>query len=210
MEKKSKILLLVVNVLLFVMEIIGTTFCFVDGGIAALRYYTVLSNIMCGIISLIYIVVLVNNLNSDDFVIAKWMKTLRFIVVVCLSVTFIVVITVLIPTYGASSISGYLFERANLFHHTLCPLFMVIVYLLFEKEIKLGRREELFTLIPTVLYAIVTLTLNILKVMEGPYPFLYVYEQSVFESIMWVVIIVGGAYALAIGLNKLNRIGGNK
>ena len=208
LEKRRQ--LLFINILLLVMEIIGTTYCFIDGGIAALRYYTVLSNIMCGLISLIYIVVLVKNMNSDKFVVPKLMKTLRFVVVVCLMVTFIVVITVLIPINGASSISEFLFERANLFHHTLCPLFMAITYLTLEKEVKLGRREELFTLIPTLLYAIVTLILNLLKVMKGPYPFLHIYEQSVLESIIWVVVIIGGAFALAIGLNKLNNAGGTK
>ncbi|MBE5926602.1 MAG: hypothetical protein E7270_06530 [Lachnospiraceae bacterium] len=210
MTRQKKLILLIINIMLLIMEIIGTIFCFIDGGIAALRYYTVLSNIMCGVISIIYIFVLLKNMNVDDFVVFKWIKMLRFLVVVCLMVTFIVVVTVLIPTNGASSISRYLFERANLFHHLLCPLFMTITYIVLEKEVKLGRREEMFTLIPTILYAIVTLTLNILRVMEGPYPFLYVYEQSVFESIIWVVVIIGGAYALAMGLNKLNSIGGNK
>lgn len=210
MTRQKKMINLYINILLLIMEVVGTVYCFIDGGIAVLRYYTVLSNIMCAIICTIYIVVLAKNLNTDNFILQKWMKTLRFVVVTCLMVTFIVVITVLIPTNGVSSISGYLFERANLFHHLLCPLIMSVTYLIYEKEISLGRKEELYAVIPTIMYAIVTIILNIIKVMEGPYPFLYVYKQSVLTSIMWFFIIVGGAYILSIGINKINKIGGNK
>ncbi len=207
MTKQMKMTLLFINIALVIMEIIGTTYCFIDGGIASLRFYTVLSNIMCGLINLVYVIFYMKNMNLDNVLVPKWLKTLRFITVTCLMVTFIVVITVLIPINGVESISGYLFERANLFHHLLCPLIMTITYLILEKEVKLGRREEMFAALPTVLYAIVTLILNLMRVLYGPYPFLHVYEQSVFTSIMWIVLIVGGSYVLAIGLNKINRMG---
>ena len=201
---------LFINILILIMEIIGTTYCFIDGGIASLRYYTVLSNILCAVICLVYIIKMLGNNNIDNFIVSKWMKTLRLVVVICLLVTFIVVITVLIPTNGIGSLRGYLFERANLFHHLLCPLMMAVTYLVFEKNIKLGRKEELFAVVPTVLYALVTIILNVIRVMEGPYPFLYVYEQSLFASAMWIVVIVGGAYGVAVGFNKINNIGGGK
>ena len=38
----------------------------------------------------------------------------------------------------------------------------------------------------------------IAKVIEGPYPFLYVYKQPVYMSVLWCVIILGGAYLIAL------------
>ena len=52
----------------------------------------------------------------------------------------------------------------------------------------------------TIAYAIVFITLNILKVYEGPYPFLMVYKQPVYMSIVWFILIVGGAFGIGKGI----------
>ncbi len=67
------------------------------------------------------------------------------------------------------------------------------------------RKYRLFALTPTILYAAVAVTLNIAKVMDGPYPFLHVYEQPVYMSIIWFAAILGGAYFMAWLLLKANK-----
>jgi len=70
---------------------------------------------------------------------------------------------------------------------------------------KLSRRQTKIALIPTIIYGIVALLLNILKVMDGPYPFLKVYQQPFFISIPWALIMIGGAYLIALGLHSLSN-----
>ena len=46
-----------------------------------------------------------------------------------------------------------------------------------------------------------------MRVVEGPYPFLRVYEQPVYMSIIWVIVILGSAYGIAFLLaSLLNRL----
>ena len=40
--------------------------------------------------------------------------------------------------------------------------------------------------------------------MEGPYPFLMVYKQPVWASVLWLIAIPGGAYLIALLLYKLS------
>ena len=63
-------------------------------------------------------------------------------------------------------------------------------------EVK-GYKDILGALVFTILYTIVFLILNLAKVIEGPYPFLLVYENSVLVTIIWFIVIEGGAVLLA-------------
>lgn len=48
------------------------------------------------------------------------------------------------------------------------------------------------------------IVLNVLKIVEGPYPFLLVYKQPVVHSILWTVVILAITYAIALILKKVN------
>lgn len=52
-------------------------------------------------------------------------------------------------------------------------------------------------------YLAAAVILNILRVMEGPYPFLLVYAQPWYLSVLWCVVILGIAAILALGVRAL-------
>ena len=60
-------------------------------------------------------------------------------------------------------------------------------------------------LIPTIFYAILAITLNIAKVWEGPYPFLLVYRNPLWQTIAYSIVILGGAVAISRGYEVINR-----
>jgi len=60
-------------------------------------------------------------------------------------------------------------------------------------------------LIPTIIYAIISIILNILKVMDGPYLFLHVYNQPIYASVLWIIGILGGAYLIALGIKEIKK-----
>ena len=47
--------------------------------------------------------------------------------------------------------------------------------------------------------------LNITRTFNGPYPFLKVYEQKIYMTIIWILIIFIVNYIIGIILIKLNR-----
>jgi hypothetical protein len=84
-----------------------------------------------------------------------------------------------------------------LYYHLICPVAAIIVFIFFEEGLELNTKNAFLAMIPTITYAAIFLTLNIMKVLEGPYPFLYVYEQPFYMSVIWFVVILGGAYFIA-------------
>lgn len=186
-----------------VMEIIAAVLSYGNNGSGMFRFYTEDSNIFTFFACLIYSVCAVRALRGG--VIPGWVKTFKYMAVCCLSVTFLVVVCVLSPMYGAGGYKVMLFYSSMLFHHFLCPLTAAASFLFFEPWPEYTPRKAAVALIPTVIYAAVTVTLNIAKVMEGPYPFLYVYKQPVYMSVIWVAVIIGGAYLIARLLGYANR-----
>ena len=91
-----------------------------------------------------------------------------------------------------------------LYHHTICPLLAVASFLFIEKE-EVTREDVRWSLVPTLLYGTVMIILNIVGVVVGPYPFLMVRYQPWYMSVIWVIVIVGGAGLLSMGLRKLHK-----
>ncbi len=50
-----------------------------------------------------------------------------------------------------------------------------------------------------------TVILNVLSVWDGHYPFLRVHEQPFGISVLWFILILGGAYAAAVLMKKLRE-----
>ena len=123
--------------------------------------------------------------------------------------TFIVVLAVLSPMRG-ERINGWLYMLFNkdfTFLHTLCPILTILSFVLFEKEPHLNTKSAFTATIPTLIYAILLIILNIVGAVDGPYPFLRVMNQPLYMSFVWFIVIVGGAFFLALLLQKLNSTG---
>ena len=66
------------------------------------------------------------------------------------------------------------------------------------------KHHTALAMVPTLLYGVVAIILNVLRVWHGPYPFLYVYEQPVWLTAVWVVVILGAAFLIALLLRVVN------
>ena len=114
-------------------------------------------------------------------------------------VTFIVVMTVLLPIY---MMSGYgtagMFSGWNLFFHVIAPLLSLFSFWFLEDHEDLPRWSTFAAVIPTVIYAVVLIIMNIKGYVEGPYPFLMVRRQSAAASVLWCAAILAGNLLLAL------------
>ena len=111
------------------MEVIAAPICWANHGAAVFKFYTENSNFFAFFTCLIMAICQIKYLSSK-IPIPKWAKMLKYMSVCCLTVTFVVVITILIPLEGGTKcIKPMLFESSSLYQHTLCPI-IYIIYLL--------------------------------------------------------------------------------
>ena len=119
-------------------------------GWSDLKYFTVESNLLVGIVAIVFVVLRLTN-GAEKM--PKWIVFLKFISSAAVFVTFMVVILFLGPLYGY----GRMYYGANLFFHLLIPLF-VIAEEIFLEEGKISFRQSFLAVIHPVLYGIGYLT----------------------------------------------------
>ena len=120
-----------------------------------------------------------------------WLHTLKYIATCCLTMTFLTVVFVLGPMYEDGN--GWyimLFTGSMLYHHFLNPVLAILSLVLFERLPRLPLRQVWWALVPTILYGLYDLHGNITGAIDGPYPFMRVYDQTIQETLMWFTIIL--------------------
>ena len=193
---------LVINILIFIFEIIGGYLYFVRSGWSFIQFYTEDSNTLTMFACLILAVYEYQLLHQKRDQIPGWVIWLKYLSTIGLTLTFLVVIFVLIPIQGIGekAIHFMLLDGSMLYHHLICPILTFISFLWLDPLGKLTRKDTALSLVPTIIYAGIMLVLNILRIEDGPYPFLRVYEQPFFMSCIWFAAILGGAYLIAFVL----------
>ena len=186
---------LIINTAIVILEIIGFILVFNELGITSLEYYTEDSNLLLLISSIIFKIYL-----SKNNELPSRFKSFRYLAIVSTTLTLIIVLTVLSWTTDFG-LYHLLFNGSMLYHHTLCPILAILSFVFVEKYENLNTIHGLYF---TIIYAIIMISLNVLKVVEGPYPFLLVYKQPIIHSIIWTVIIFAITYAIALILKKVN------
>lgn len=195
MDKENNKKAWTLDVMIIIFSAIGTIWEIWENGWGMLRYYTVDSNIFIAVCCFFDIIWQGNNKERRER--AAWIKNLKYIATCCMMLTFFVVVFILAPMGGVAGLIQILTEGGLLFHHTLCPIAAIISFYKVDcKQFKLNKYMTYIGMIPTVFYAIVVVILNIKRKIHGPYPFLYVYEQDIWVSAMWILVILGLAYVI--------------
>ena len=189
---KKKKIALILNIIIVLLELLGFGYNLSNEHHIALEYYTNDSNLITLIGSLLFIIFYKR---KKEFV-----KDIRFLSTILLSVTFIVVIFILCPMYNFNY-KLLMFTNSFFIYHTLCPILCFISYIFFEE----GSKKKYLGLLFTIIYSIVLIVLNLLNIVIGPYPFLKVNEQGLVMTVIWGAIILGGSYLISIFLYKLNK-----
>ena len=195
--RKRKISLYL-NIILIILEMIGFWFTIKKNGRLGIEYYTEDSNILATITSILFVGYLLFKKKIPYF-----LKLLKYFSVIGLTITFIVVLFILAPMYNFNY--GFmLFHDELLFHHLLCPLLAIILFLFIDDLEVYSLKDNLLSLSITILYGTILVILNIVKVVDGPYPFLQINNQSIILSILWGLIIITLAYIIAFLLRKMH------
>lgn len=203
MNKRSSIIILILNMIIFILEIIGFFPIIRTFGFGMFKFYTQDSNLLLLITSFFYVIYVAFNWKKNIIEVPIWLQTLKYISAASVTVTFVVVVTILSWTMPFG-LKYMLFDGSMLYHHTLCPILAIISFVFFEKYEFNSKIQVLRTLYFTFIYGIILIILNIVRIVEGPYPFLMVYNQPIWISVLWFLIIIGLALFSALILKYLN------
>lgn len=128
----------------------------VSGGLGALKYYTVLSNVFCAVSCLCSVCHFLIKRSSD---LPSWLYVFRLMGSSVVSVTFLVVILFLGLVYGYR----LMFSGVNLWLHLIAPVAAIIGQLLLKSERKLRLRTSFWGIVPTVFYGVGYISVNALQ-----------------------------------------------
>ena len=202
---KSEIVLNLVIVILAVTGIIlmvtGTSEegALQASGIENFKFYTVLTNVFCGFIALIYLICLLINKGAD------WLVALKLAAVCGVAVTFAVVAFMFGPLYGFPQF----YKRGNLFFHLLLPLTAMLEFIIVKRR-RMPFRYTVIAAVPTLLYGICYMLNILINGIGGEWP--DTNDFYAFLSWGWPVgiMIFAGITLTAFGVACLFRAISNK
>ncbi len=187
------------NVAMIALELIGLIISFSSTGKLSLQYYTEQSNLLALIASVVFLIYLVRGKGIPVFV--KWLK---YTAAVGLFVTFVVTAFVLAPMFSFNY--GYLFfYGALMYYHLICPLLGVYMFTRVDELGEITKSDRNVSLIWTVGYAAVMIPMNIIGVIDGPYPFLRVMSQPIWQTTLWIIVIFGATFGISSFLRRVRN-----
>ncbi len=140
------------NILIAILVFMGWTLTFVTVseilcviGFENLKFFTVLSNLFEGLVSLLWIITYTVT-KGKTF---RWLEILKYIAAVSLFVTMLVVLVFLVPLYGVLG----MYKNANLLFHLIIPL-IAVLEAMFLSDSDFSWKENLLVIIPPALYGI--------------------------------------------------------
>jgi len=193
------------NALIAVLGVVGVVRDFAQLGWSMFQFYTLCSNVLLLLACAVQAGFEARILLKKGLFVPSWVRIFKYLAVCTTTVTFVGVVLILAPMAGGVRTLGfYLSYGTMLYHHTLCPLLGLASFVLLDRPALPDRRVTRWALIPTLIYAVVVTILNFTRTLYGPYPFLRVYEQPLWMSMLWGIVLLGMAWALAYLIWKLS------
>jgi hypothetical protein len=168
MSKKSQTPEIIFNLIIVILTAIGIVLMVTgkpeegalqSSGIENFKYYTVLTNVFCGLVSLIYLVLLTAKKNTDK------MAVLKLSAVCGVAITFSVVAFMFGPLYGYPQ----LYKKGNLFFHLLLPVTAMAEFIVVKRK-RIPFIHTVIAAVPTLLYGIGYMLNILINGIGGPWP----------------------------------------
>ena len=159
---------LILNLIIVIFAVIGIILMLTSkaeegalqsSGLENFKFYTVLTNVFCGIVALIYLICI---FAKKDI---RKMAALKLAAVCGVAITFAVVAFMFGPLYGFLQF----YKRGNLFFHLLLPVAAMTEFILVKRK-KIPFKFTVYAAIPTLLYAIGYLLNILINGIGGAWP----------------------------------------
>lgn len=171
---------------------------------SSMLFFTVQSNITIMAICAVYLVFDVMKLFGKDVQKPNWLKAVKYIFTVAITLTFVVFSLLLMPYIIMMGQSSYLLSVSNFFAHNLVPILAIADWLLFDYEYKTTNKTFLLGTIMPLYYLAFALICSAMGVTFGesgqiaPYFFLdyqangwFSIGDGKFGVVYWIIILVG-------------------
>lgn len=207
MKKINKnYIIIILSIAIAIFGIIGFILLDEPFTLYAFRYYTYCSNFLAIFESLVFAGAVAKVIKEGEgYKINRFNYMFQYIVTIALTLTILIVFTVLMPLYGKGALEHYVTGHIrSLSFHFINPILSIVVFILSRDLYVIKKKDMFLAVVPTLIYAGILLVLNIMKLIDGPYAFLKVYDQPVYMSIIWIIIILGIAFLLSFIYYKIN------
>ena len=216
-QKTLNILSLIFNIAIVASTIYATS-SFYSGfgagnmkvhGTECFQFFTVDSNILAGICSLIMLFFNIKRIKNVDTPVPKGFQLFKFAGTVAVTLTFITVVAFLGPTMGYE----LMFEGPCLYMHLTTPILAIITFCVFEAGDRLSAKQALTGVIPTIIYGAVYFTMVIIVGVEnGGWNDFYGFNSGFLEGRWYISIVAMPAftYIFSLALKALHAAVTNK
>ena len=165
-----------------------------ESGIGTLRMYTTLSNILATLAASICIPFQIEGLRKNRFKLPVWVVEVMYVGTCGVCLTFIIALAMITPSAG---FVYAMFERSNLFMHTLNPIFIILLFTVAIPDAKIKFNRTLLAIIPTFIYALIYfICAFVANIWRDHY--------HISDFLPWPVAFIG-ILAVAFGLSTLLR-----
>ena len=211
---------LILNVLIVIFTVFATIamftgFKFMHGydivlqstKLGMLRFFTVQSNILMGIIALFFACLEIKLLKGKIEEISTKAYVLKLMATTAVGLTFLVVFAYLGPITEYGIIA--MIMNSNLFFHLITPLLSMICFAAFERTNKVKFKYTFLGIIPTFLYAIYYM-INIFVHMENGkvspvYDWYWFVQNGVWTAIIVVPLMFFFFFLITLLLWRINK-----
>jgi len=168
------------------------------------RYLTSISNILTGVASSFIVPFAVEGIRKKRFTMPKWLRVFFYSGAICTTVTMLFSLFVILPFNVESAVAG-----SNFYFHFICPVTVLISFLLIESDHRISRKDLAIGMIPFLTYSIVYFVMVvIISEKNGGWEDLYLLNTLV----PWYVslpAILAAAFGVSAGIGKLSNIIGD-
>ena len=167
-RKEHKTFEIILNLIIVIFTVIGIILMLTSeaeegalqsSGIENFKFYTVLTNVFCGIVASVFLVFKILKKDTEKI------RALKLAAVVGVAITFAVVAFMFGPLYGFLQF----YKRGNLYFHLLLPVTAMIEFIVVRRK-KMPFRYAVFAAVPTLIYAIGYLLNILINGIGGAWP----------------------------------------
>ena len=114
------------------------------------KYFTVITNVMIALAASCIIPYAIDGIRKKRFSYPKWVALIHYSGTICTTITMIFAVLFISRFDRYLAFGGY-----NLIYHVICPIAILISFMLVESGHEFGIHESIFCLLPFTLYAII-------------------------------------------------------
>lgn len=175
-------------------------------GLKTFRMFTVLSNMFMGVTTAMTVPFAVDGIRQRNYHLPRWIVTLTYASVTCITLTFLVALFLLSPMAGFSLM---MLEGSNLFLHTIIPIISIVSFLFVNAYHTIKFKTTFIAIIPMFIYAMVYLVSAIIIGEEnGGWRDHYHFQDLMpwyFALILMLLLTFGIACLLRVVHNTMHR-----